>query len=427
MPASTFCPSLPCISFPRLARGLGFGLIFLAIGLAAPRKAAANDPALQSLVDQVTEARLAEIVLRLQNFQTRYSRSDSVHRAADWLIAEFDRIGYEPSDIFQHPFIVTIGGNPYPQRNIVVTKLGTTRPNDIIVIGGHYDTTSNQPLVSAPGADDDGSGTAAVVVIAEILAQVDLEATVMFATWAAEEQGWVGSQAWVNYAIGQGYGIDLYMNIDACGYQGDPDNVVKLFSNAQSMAFNTTMRDLCLKFTDLAPIFVNPIRFSDHVPFQDAGIPFTYAIEEDITPFIHTPNDLLSTMDMAYYRKIVATNLASIATFAGLIPATGVGEPELAGAPGTPLLTLAGANPVTGPARFEIGNGEPSSAVRLAIYDAVGRHLDTVFEGPLGATRTRAIWEGRTTGGRPTPAGVYFARLTAAGRPAETLRLVITR
>ncbi len=425
MPASTRCRTLPRIP-RRLPRGLVFGLILLAFA-PVPREAAANDPALQELVDQVSEARLAEIVLRLQNFRTRYSRSDSVHRAADWLIAEFESFGYQPSDIFQHPFIVTIGGTPYPQRNIVVTKLGTTRPDDIIVIGGHYDTTSNQPLVSAPGADDDGSGTAAVVAMAEILAQVDLEATVMFAAWAAEEQGFVGSQAWVTYALGQGYGIDLYMNIDACGYQGDPDNVVKLFSNPQSMAFNTTMRDLCLKFTDLAPIIVNPIPFSDHVPFQNAGIPFTYSIEEDITPFIHTPNDLLSTMDMAYYRKIVATNLASLVTFAGLIPAAGVGEPEMAGAPGMPLLTLAGANPVTGPARFEIGTQEPSPAARLAIYDAVGRHLDTVFEGPLGAGRTRAIWEGRSHGGRPAPAGVYFARLTAAGRPAETLRLVVTR
>jgi aminopeptidase YwaD len=411
----------------RFRRGLVLALLCLAIGgPAGPREAGATDPALQALVDQVTEARLAEIVLRLQNFQTRYSRSDSVHRAADWIIAEFQSFGYAPEDIFQHPFTVSIGGMPYPQRNIVVTKLGTTRPDDIIVIGGHYDTVSNQPLVSAPGADDDGSGTAAVMVIAEILAQVNLEATVMFATWAAEEQGFVGSTAWVSYAIGQGYGIDLYMNIDACGYQGDPDNVVKLFSNPQSMAFNTTMRDLCLKFTDLAPIIVNPIAFSDHVPFQNAGIPFTYSIEEDITPFIHTPNDLLSTMDMAYYRKIVATNLASLATFAELIPATGVDEPPLAAVPGTPLLTLAGPNPVTGPASFAIGMREASPAVRLAIYDALGRHLDTVLDGPLAAGQTRAVWEGRNGGGA-APAGVYFARLTAAGKPAETLRLVVTR
>jgi aminopeptidase YwaD len=396
--------------------------LVLVTAIAAPRPAAANDPPIQALVNQVSQARLAQIVQRLQNFGTRYSRSDSVHKAADYLIGQFQSFGYPSGDIFQHPFTVTIGGNPYPQRNIVLIKPGLTRPNDIYVIGGHYDTTSGQPLTNAPGADDDGSGTAAMVALAEILATVPLEGTVMFGCWAAEEQGFVGSQAWVNYAIGQGYAIQLYMNLDACGYQGDPDNVVKLFSNAQSMSFNTEMRDLCLKYTDLVPTIVSPIAFSDHVPFQNAGIPFTYSIEEDITPFIHTPNDLLSTIDLAYYQKIVQTNLAALVTFAGLVTSTGVTEPELAAA-GASRLRLAGANPFAGPARLLVEM--PSAAqARLAIYDATGRHLATLVDGPLAAGTTPLSWTGRAGGA--TPAGVYFARLVTSDHPAETIRLVVT-
>jgi hypothetical protein len=403
---------------PAVAR---FALLAVVLGaaLAAPRPAAANDPTISALVDQVSQARLAAIVQRLQDFGTRNSRSDSVHRAADYLIGQFQSFGYPSEDIFQHPFVVTIGGQPYPQRNIVCIKPGTTRPDDIYVIGGHYDTTSNQALTAAPGADDDGSGTAAVVAMAEILADVPLDATVMFATWAAEEQGFVGSQAWVNYALGEGYDIQLYMNIDACGYQGDPDNIVKLFSNAQSMSFNTQMQNLCLKYTDLVPVIVSPIPFSDHVPFQNAGFPFTYSIEEDITPFIHTPNDLLSTIDMAYFQKIVQTNLASLVTFAGITGSTGVADPELAGAPAIPLLRLAGANPVVGPARLEVTLPSAMSA-RLAIYDVAGHHLATLLEGPQPAGRTPLVWE------QSVAAGVYFARLDAAGKPAETIRLVLT-
>jgi len=403
---------------PAVAR-LAFLAMLLGAALAAPGPAAANDPTISALVDQVSQARLAAIVQRLQDFGTRNSRSDSVHRAADYLIGQFQSFGYPNEDIFQHPFVVTIGGQPYPQRNIVCIKPGTTRPDDIYVIGGHYDTTSNQALTAAPGADDDGSGTAAVVAMAEILADVPLDATVMFATWAAEEQGFVGSQAWVNFAVGEGYDIQLYMNIDACGYQGDPDNVVKLFSNAQSMAFNTQMRDLCLKYTDLVPVIVSPIPFSDHVPFQNAGFPFTYSIEEDITPFIHTPNDLLSTIDMAYFQKIVRTNLASLVTFAGITGSTGVADPSTAAAPAMPLLRLAGANPVVGPARLEVSLPSAMNA-RLAIYDVAGHHLATLLEGPQPAGRTPLIWE------QPVAAGVYFARLDAAGKTAETIRLVVT-
>ena len=403
---------------PAVAR-LALLAVVLGTALAAPRPAAANDPDIQALVDQVSQARLAAIVQRLQDFGTRNSRSDSVHRAADYLIGQFQSFGYPDDDIFQHPFVVTIGGQPYPQRNIVCIKPGTTRPDDIYVIGGHYDTTSNQALTAAPGADDDGSGTAAVVAMAEILADVPLDATVMFATWGAEEQGFVGSQAWVSYALGEGYDIQLYMNLDACGYQGDPDNIVKLFSNAQSMSFNTQMQNLCLKYTDLVPVIVSPIPFSDHVPFQNAGFPFTYSIEEDITPFIHTPNDLLSTIDMAYFQKIVRTNLASLVTFAGITGSTGVADPELAGTPAIPLLRLAGANPVVGPARLEVSLPSAMNA-RLAIYDVLGHHLTTLLEGPQPAGRTPLIWE------QPVAAGVYFARLDAAGKPAETIRLVLT-
>ncbi len=375
-------------------------------------------------MDQVSQARLAQIVQRLQDFGTRYSRSDSVHKAADYLIAQFESFGYPPEDIFQHPFTVTISGSPYPQRNILAIKPGTTRPDDIYVIGGHYDSTSNLPMTNAPGADDDGSGTAAVVAMAEILADVDLEGTVMFATWAAEEQGFVGSQAWVTYALGEGYDIQLYMNIDACGYQGDPDNVVKLFSNALSMPFNTQMRDLCLKYTDLVPMIVSPIPFSDHVPFQNAGLPFTYSIEEDITPFIHTPNDLLSTIDMAYFQKIVQTNVASLVTFAGLVGATGIEEPALAGVPAAHV-RLAGANPLVGPAHLEVML-PAAGAARLAIYDVAGRHLATLLDGPQPEGMTPLVWTRRSAAGTSVPAGVYFARLDTPGSPAETLRLVVT-
>ncbi|HWN83274.1 MAG TPA: M20/M25/M40 family metallo-hydrolase [Candidatus Udaeobacter sp.] len=396
----------------------------LTCAFAAPRPAAANDPTIQGLVDQVTQARLAQIVQRLQNFGTRYSRSDSVHRAADYLIGQFQSFGYPNDDIFQHPFVVTISGQPYPQRNIVCIKPGTTRPDEIYVIGGHYDSTSNQALTAAPGADDDGSGTAAVIAMAEILADVPLDATVMFATWGAEEQGFVGSQAWVTYALGEGYDIQLYMNIDACGYQGDPDNIVKLFSNALSMPFNTTMQNLCTKYTNLVPVIVTPIPFSDHVPFQNAGFPFTYSIEEDITPFIHTPNDLLSTIDMAYFQKIVQTNLAALVTFAGITPTTGVADPELVAA-ANPLLRLTGANPITGPARLELTLPSAMNA-QLSIYDVLGHRLATLLEGPQPAGRMPLEWAGRSAAGQPVAAGVYFARLDAAGKAPETIRLVVT-
>jgi hypothetical protein len=399
-------------------------LVALALGTTAvPSPSQATDADIQALVDQVTESRLAELIQRLQDFQTRYSASDSVGSSANWLIAQYQSFGY--TDIFQHPFTVMIGGDPYPQRNIVVTKTGTTRPNEIYIIGGHYDSVSNQPFTAAPGADDDGSGTAAVLALAEILAPVDLDATVMFGHWGAEEQGFIGSQAWVSFALGEGYDIQLYMNLDACAYQGDAVRDVDLFSNAQSMPFNTTMRDLCLKYTDLIPIIVNPIPFSDHVPFQNAGFSFTYSIEEDITPFIHTPNDLLSTLDMSYCREIVQTNLASLVTFAGLTP-VGISEPSPVFVQ-APALRMAGRNPVDPAAGgTALALDLPAAThARVSIYDVEGRRISTLLDGIAGPGAVHLVWAGRDQRGAQVPAGVYLARLAARGRTG-TVKLVVT-
>ncbi len=398
--------------------GLTAALVLLAVA-SLPGHAGATDPDIQALVDQVSQTRLSGFIQRLQDFHTRYSGSDSVIAAADWIIQQQQSFGY--TNIFQHPFT----WNNRPQRNIVVIKTGTTRPNEIYVIGGHYDTTSNMPLTAAPGADDDGSGTAAVLVLAEILADVDLDATVMFAHWAAEEQGFVGSQAWVTFARSEGYDIRLYMNLDACAYQGDQVRDVELFSDARSMPFNTMMRDLCLKYTNLQPLIVNPIPFSDHVPFQNAMIPFTYSIEEDITPFIHTPNDLLSTLDMSYCQEIVQTNLASLVTFAGLT-VTGVDELSPAVA-STRALRLIGANPVApwrNPALFEVRLPAAVPA-RVAIYSVDGRSIGTLLDGIAGPGAVELSWEGRDSGGKRVPAGVYLARL-AAGAHSGTVKLVVS-
>lgn len=410
---------MPSTRFSTLARGLAaFALVPLILAASAP-PAGATDPDIQALIDQVSPVRLAQFIQRLQDFRTRHSRTDSVIAAADWLIAQHQSFGY--TDIFEHAFLVNIQGDLYPQRNIVVIKTGTTRPDEVYVIGGHYDSTSNQPTTDAPGADDDGSGTAAVLAMAEILADVDLDATVMFAHWAAEEQGFVGSQAWVNYAQGSGIDIQLYMNLDACAYQGDPDNVVKLFSNALSMPFNITMRDLCLKYTDLSPIIVNPIPFSDHVPFQNGGYPFTYSIEEDITPFIHTPGDLLSTLDLSYCQKIVQTNLASLVTYTGLTT-VGVDEPSLVLAQ-VPALRIAGVNPMRGPAVLQL-ELPAASAAQVAVYDVKGHWVASLLDGVAGPGALRLVWDRRDARGARVAAGVYLARLSA-GAHAESVKLVL--
>jgi len=73
----------------------------------------------------------------------------------------------------------------------------------IYVVSGHYDTRSLNPIVAdneAPGADDDGSGTAAVMEMARVMSKYEFNATIVFLTVAAEEQGLIGARHWAEMA-----------------------------------------------------------------------------------------------------------------------------------------------------------------------------------------------------------------------------------
>src|SRR3989304_5811625 len=147
---------------------------------------------IQDLVDEVSQETLLAYNQRLQDFQTRYSYSDSIASARQWLGDKFSSYGID-SVYLDHYFYDS------DQWNVVATIPGTVEPDALIVVGGHYDSVtysqSPGPLTYAPGADDNGSGTAATLELARILANNPLPLTVVFILFAQEEQGLRGSNA----------------------------------------------------------------------------------------------------------------------------------------------------------------------------------------------------------------------------------------
>jgi flagellar hook assembly protein FlgD len=82
----------------------------------------------------------------------------------------------------------------------------------------------------------------------------------------------------------------------------------------------------------------------------------------------------------------------------------------------TAVLAAAQPNPFAAATTFEARLATGADEARLTIYDALGRSVATLTDGPLAAGRHRLQWDGRTTGGEPAPAGVYFARLNVGNR-----------
>src|SRR4030067_2559554 len=171
---------------------------------------------IQDLVDQVSQDSLFSYNQRLQNFQTRYSHSDSIASARQWLVDKFTSFGID-SVYLDHFFYDS------DQWNVVATVPGTVEPDVLIVVGGHYDLVtygqSPGPLTYAPGADDNGSGTAAALEIARIIAANPLPQTALFVPFAQEEQGLHGSAAFADEAFAKGLKIRFMLNMDMIGYK----------------------------------------------------------------------------------------------------------------------------------------------------------------------------------------------------------------
>jgi acetylornithine deacetylase/succinyl-diaminopimelate desuccinylase-like protein len=146
----------------------------------------------------------------LQHFETRYSweKQDEV---ANYLFKKFE--GYNIPVEFDEYYLK---GKKW--KNVIATINGKRKPNDIYMGIAHLDSISKQPEVSAPGADDNASGTAAVLEIGRILKDVSLDATVKLGIFSNEEQGRAGSKHFAKKAREKGLNIRGVINLDIIGF-----------------------------------------------------------------------------------------------------------------------------------------------------------------------------------------------------------------
>ena len=169
------------------------------------------DPLIEAMVAEVSQARLTGDVQALQDFQTRHTYTQGNTDAGDWLYAEFAAMGL---DVERHGF--TIGA--HQEDNIIARIVGETLPEEIVIISGHFDSTSEQQSTNAPGADDNASAIAGVLEAARIMKDFRFERTIEFACFNGEEQGRRGSHALATDYLAAGKTIHAVINSDMIGY-----------------------------------------------------------------------------------------------------------------------------------------------------------------------------------------------------------------
>ncbi len=234
--------------------------------------------------------------------------------AADYLVERFNSFGN-----------LVVNDSPYSGggRNVVATQVGQTNPDDIYIICGHYDSVADYC------ADDNATSTSAILEIARILSQYCIDNTIIYALWDEEERGLIGSRNYANNAANNDDNILGVINMDMIGYDKDQNDDVAIqtrnIANSQGLVNGiTNVLNTHSSLIGLTPNVVNPgIEASDHSSFWDQNYS-AIALSEaatfsDLTPYYHTSNDRVSTLDLPYFHKISKLGMGIIATLAGLV------------------------------------------------------------------------------------------------------------
>lgn len=207
--------------------------------------------------------------------------------------------------------------------NITARKQGTEFPQYVYIISAHYDDV---PFVIAPGADDDGSGTAAVLEAARILANYQTKYTILFALWDEEEQGSGGSSYYVSNIAASGDSMMGVVNMDMIGYDSNDDGKMDIHTTniARSVDLADTLVYIIHKYElALTPIIYNPgASNSDNGPFWSKGysaIVFSEAYYGgDFNPHYHghSGQDKIDYFNFKFFLNCSKLAIATISTLA---------------------------------------------------------------------------------------------------------------
>lgn len=326
--------------------------------------APSEDP-IPSIVADVRPARLRADVDRLVGFGTRHtasttdSETEGIGAARRWLEAELRAISESTGgrlDVRTQRFEVDLGrvvGRPEERFELVnVYGVLPGRVGDPLgrtfVVAGHYDSIPgrwNDTQSAAPGADDDASGTAAVLEMARVLASHEFDANLVFLLVPGEEQGLYGSKHFAERADADGWRIEgMFTNDIVGGVEGFDGRIdretIRVFAGgdepeAGSKELARLIAECCESYVDGARVrMIHRLdrygRGGDHIPFHEAGVAavrFTEANEHYLRQHQNVGvlegvrrGDDPEFVDEEYLARVTRVNAAALARLAAAPP-----------------------------------------------------------------------------------------------------------
>jgi bacterial leucyl aminopeptidase len=271
-------------------------------------------------LDQVNQSRLdADVNLISTQYTNRYYNSIIGRDAALWLKNMWDNLtsqqNYAAATTFTH--------SNFLQPSVVATLTGASKPDEIIIIGGHFDSIChginclNSGIMQAPGANDNASGIAVINEVLRIwLTELSQpERTIQFMAYAGEEAGLLGSKDIATSYRLQNHNVVAVLQLDMTS-GGQIDNEIYFVNDHVDQQLTNYVTRLIDHYQDVLDITYDLVTChyacSDHASWTQQNYASVFPIDHHITddPFnnIHTRQDtfsnLASTTKMSKFAKL---------------------------------------------------------------------------------------------------------------------------
>ncbi|MBN2417354.1 M20/M25/M40 family metallo-hydrolase [bacterium] len=400
-------------------------------------------PEIQSMVELVSADSLhrhVEILSRAGGYESRITFTNGNYAAAAYIAGCFESMP-GMTRVVRDTFFINSANSPwnaYPIINIIGIKEGDSASEQIILLGGHYDSSCSHEsdygnqwnTRKARGADDNASGVAATLEIARLLCDPSSgyrnEATLKFIAFASEEShpeipniSHAGSLYDAYHMKNGNEQLSAALILDMIAYNHVTDYIEVISNDASLDLANRTRlaRDLYVPGLTMnsGPI---DVPYSDHESYRIYGFQSALLMENDrpwnndspwyeLNPYYHSSSDSLGTLNFTLMKKVTQTALATVA--------------ELAAPESSPSVTemnaeshgeAYGAYPNPFNARTTIRvDLETAAFVNVAIFNSRGQEVAAVWDGRLDKGPHDLPWNADRM-----PAGLYFCRIISGVR-----------
>jgi len=261
-----------------------------------------EDYSIVDIINQVNKSLISKYLEDLVEFGSRFTGTEGCNNAAQYLYDEFIKLDLEVY-FDEWEYI------QYQSKNIVATLNGSDSNSDaVFIICAHYDTTE-----TSPGANDDGSGIASMLAIANICSKFSFNHTIRFIAFSGEEIGTYGSYAYAKKAYYRGENIIAVLNLETFGYTSSGGKELFILKTKRTewlSKFSYEIAEKYYQFHNLNLIAIGN-RPCDHQPFLDFGYDALQYVQLNRDDYpLHTPEDSLDKINFSYLTNVTKLILA---------------------------------------------------------------------------------------------------------------------